>query len=62
MMFKEIFLRLTATVCFQINECFKNVHFLSLYESINYNNKVVRRYFYIQRYAWFGKGLVETVL
>ena len=31
-------------------------------ESINYNKKVVRRYFYIPRYAGFRKGLVETVL
>ena len=32
--FEENFLRLTVTVCFQNNEYFKNVHFLTLF-SVN---------------------------
>ena len=37
------FLDLTVTVCFQKNECFQNVKFLTLFlKSISYNNVVVR--------------------
>ena len=58
MALEENFLRLTVTVCFQKNECFQNVNFLTFFlKSISYNNVVVRQCFYIQRFTEFGKKI-----